>query len=324
MGCCLTKDSSNYLNSEKNIRGLKMQFSEEDRVIVVELKSGKSLKTIPAKMFRANGPFVQISLLPEQPMLKGQTYRSSHRPDAGDPTWTPHENFMFLIQDPGKAKGNIQLVFTAFNFNSTRGPEELGTGLLNIKDIGPEHVEKRVHLNDTDNGNAAGEIMVNVYLLEAIEAAHTVDQVVYEYERWKPIIGYGSTKEHFLDSDKGRWSDSTQSKWGHSLEKIVGKLDETSFKITKNWYAVGTASDIQGWTYATNFNYLDWWPEPAPGRFVRRRQWRRILCEITRGSFSSASINPLQTDASSLEVTQESTSESKSQVPLRPKVPGFQ
>jgi hypothetical protein len=319
----LTKDSATYLNSEKNVRELKQQLSEDDRVVVVELKSGDSLKTIPPKLFRANGVFIQISLLPEQPMLKSQIYRSSHRPGTGDPSWTPRENFMFLIQDPSKVKGNIQLVFTAFNFNSTRAPEELGTGLLNIKNIGTEHVEQKIQLNDTDNGNAAGEILVNVYLLDAIEAAHTVEQVVYEYERWKPIIGYGSTKEHFLDSDKGRWSDSTQAKWGHSLEGIVGKLDEASFRITKNWFAVGTESDIQGWTYATNFNYLDWWPEQAPSRFVRRRQWKRVLCEITRDSFSRTPINPLQTNASSIEKTQVSTIKSESQVPHRPNVPGF-
>jgi hypothetical protein len=52
------------------------------------------------------------------------------------------------------------------------------------------------------------------------------------------------------------------------------------FEVVKPWVAIGNSQDVDGWTYATNFDYLDWWPEAKKGLFVRRRQWRREITII--------------------------------------------
>ena len=37
--------------------------------------------------------------------------------------------------------------------------------------------------------------------------------------------------------------------------------------------------DVDGWTYATDFNFLDWWPKQGRRTFVRRRLWTRQVVE---------------------------------------------
>jgi hypothetical protein len=283
MGCYLTKDSNNNLESEKKIRALRKQFSDTDKVIIVELKEASRLKVIEAKLFRANGPYFEISLKPTQTLIGEQSYKSSHRPPTDNPQWNPFEMFHFLILDR-ENQPNVKLLFTAWNFNSTPQPEELGVGVLDLKDVSETRVEKKISIYDEGNGTHVGDVDIFYSMMGAKEAASMEDQIYYEYQSWKPVIEWGSTDEHFMPSDKGKWSDATQSVWGVSLESVAGKIDESSQRIVKNWHSLGNKNDVEGWSYATNFNYLDWWPEKKSGMFVRRRMWKRIVCEVMRPS----------------------------------------
>ena len=42
---------------------------------------------------------------------------------------------------------------------------------------------------------------------------------------------------------------------------------------------ISQLQDADGWTYATDFNYLDWWPKQGRRMFVRRRLWVRQIVE---------------------------------------------
>ena len=129
--------------------------------------------------------------------------------------------------------------------------------------------------------------------------------VIYEYQRWQPIIEWGSTPGHFTIADKGKWSrfDNDTIVWG-DFEHIAHKVPE-GWEVHKPWSTVGrprplrqtrsplhfhdtasfvvslscglltgmylissplgNAMDVDGWAYATNFEYLDWFPKQRKG-----------------------------------------------------------
>jgi hypothetical protein len=288
MGCFVSKDSGNNLASGRRIDALKEKLLPSHRVVVVELKGANELKSVRAKLFRANGPFFEISIRPEQELTGDQTYRSSHRPPTTEPRWEPPEKFEFVVTDLTDAK----IIIGAWNFNSTRSPDEIGINILELKDVTETKTEKKLKIYSSDTGDFVGLVDLNVYSMDARKAASIVAQIVYEYQRWKPVQGWGSTPApgHFMATDPGRWSNDDQSSFGDSIDSVLKKVG-AKIEILKPWGAVGNEHDVDGWTYATNFNYLDWWPEQGSGMFVRRRQWRR---EITIISDDNPEVSPLQ------------------------------
>merc|ERR550537_1673588 len=105
MGCLLTKDNAgeNVVSMEK-LASLRESLLPNSRAITVELKSCRDLKRIPAVLFRANGPYIEFYVKPDQKVAGKQRYHSSHRPCSGNPHWSPPEKFHFLIDDFNEAK----------------------------------------------------------------------------------------------------------------------------------------------------------------------------------------------------------------------------
>jgi len=284
MGCCVTKDSANNLESGKRVDNLKEQLLPSHRVVVIDLKGSDELKRLPAKIFHANGPYFEISIRPEQGLVKDQTYRSSHRPPTSQPRWEPPERFEYIITDPT----DVKFLITAWNFNSTEHPDEIGVGLLEMKDVTETKSAKKIKLYSSDTGEFVGLVELVVQSVDARKAASVEVQLVYEYQRWNPVQQWGSTPSpgHFLPSDPGKWSNDDQSKYGSTIDSVLTKMN-VKFEVVKPWVAIGNAHDVDGWTYATNFNYLDWWPEAKKGLFVRRRQWRREITILDDDSTTS-------------------------------------
>lgn len=284
MGCFLTKDSAgeNVASMEKLV-SLKERLLPNSRAITVELRSCRDLKRIPAQLFRANGPYIEFYVKPDQKIAGVQRYRSSHRPCNGNPHWNPPEKFQFLIDDCEEAK----IILVAFNFNSTTKPEEIGIGVLTVQDVNEKRAEKKAKLYSQETGEFVGEVDLLISSMKAKKAANIKEDSIYQYQRWQPGIGWGSTfPGHFLPTDPNvgdnsyGWSSNSSG-----ADKKFGNFDEIAPPVPSNWEilipwsAPGNADDADGWTYATDFNYLDWWPKQGRRMFVRRRLWIRQIVE---------------------------------------------
>ncbi|BBN04917.1 vacuolar protein sorting-associated protein 13A/C [Marchantia polymorpha subsp. ruderalis] len=114
----------------------------------------------------------------------------------------------------------------------------------------------------------------------------TVEEEVFENERYQPLSGWGSKwPGHLLPSDPGRYSDRDSK--GSTEEFPAVKLPP-GWTWISDWHVDQVAGvDEEGWSYGFDFRNLNWPPTNGSERlfsFVRRRRWVRSRQSVTGGS----------------------------------------
>lgn len=102
----------------------------------------------------------------------------------------------------------------------------------------------------------------------------------YEFERFTPIIGWGSDSPgHLLPTDPGRWCSGDGKKWSLKFDDVVPEMP-SGFVETTQWSVfMGEEMDTAGWEYGVNFNSHSWYSQQGKSTFARRRMWtREIIC----------------------------------------------
>jgi hypothetical protein len=167
----------------------------------------------------------------------------------------------------------------------------------------------------SSDGAERGEIDVLVRRLPAREALAVHHEVVYEYQRWQPVIGWGSKYPgHLLPTDPGKWSTMDGRAWAATWEKLTGGYPFVSTHVSANahnkhvagnkttaagaaaaltaatpgkvctlgWHTQATENDPDGWEYALDMPSPYWYTKGDAMRFmVRRRKWHRVIRDLS-------------------------------------------
>ncbi len=90
-----------------------------------------------------------------------------------------------------------------FNISKPKESTPLGDAILKLKDITAQGtpINKTLKLIAPNSGKVAGEVNVVVTNYSLVEAMSIQEHTVYEFERWSPVHGWGSTDAHFLPTD---------------------------------------------------------------------------------------------------------------------------
>jgi hypothetical protein len=90
----------------------------------------------------------------------------------------------------------------------------------------------------------------------------------YEYQRWFPVRGWGTT---LLPTDPGKWSDANQSKFGSALSEVAPVLP-SGWEVHEAWTPLDWETSI-----LSSFRSSQWSAGVLSGRTVRRRKWVRSI-----------------------------------------------
>jgi len=138
-----------------------------------------------------------------------------------------------------------------------------------------------------------------VSALEEQELPESVEEEMFENERFQPFRGWGHTwPGHFLPSDRvGHWGDRKGLPGGSAsmvFEQVEPPLPPGYRWLEDEWQLDlegmdQEAVDENGWSYALDFNYLKYPHPPGGGKctlkhFVRRRRWFRTRVREPLGS----------------------------------------
>ena len=151
------------------------------------------------------------------------------------------------------------------NFNNTNDPEELGEAVLHVRDVTQTKTDKELKIYDSDTGAQIGTVTISVVLSDTMSAVGNQTQIIFEYQRWKPVLLWGNSVDHMLETDPGSWSLEDGSKFGKSIQDLVGLPEGWEVKIP--WSTRSTVDDVEGWSYALDFSYVDWFPVQGMSRF---------------------------------------------------------
>ncbi len=114
------------------------------------------------------------------------------------------------------------------------------------------------------------QIELEASILTPNEANSVEEQVVYEYQRWEPVIGWGPS---LLPTDPGRyfpipvqwfyndvlfrWSAAGGTRFEKEFDAIIPPIPD-GWVVNKPWGTVSTSRDPEGWQYADSFYSTDW------------------------------------------------------------------
>ena len=107
-------------------------------------------------------------------------------------------------------------------------------------------------------------------LLPSSEADMLLMDVIYEYEGWSALSGWGFSnlgkRPRFIDKRTGAKS--------AIFEDVVPEVP-VDFVATSEWTFLSTEGDHQGWMYASSCDSEDWYSESTRSTTYRRRVWSR-------------------------------------------------
>lgn len=117
-----------------------------------------------------------------------------------------------------------------------------------------------VKLRSPETGKPVGEADITVQLFSVEEASSSQEHIVYEFQRWQPIIEWGSTPApgHLLPTDPGRYCSSNGRKFGDTLEQAAPPIPE-GWSVADYWHIVSTDTDPEGWEYSTVIESPYWY-----------------------------------------------------------------
>lgn len=146
---------------------------------------------------------------------------------------------------------------------------------------------KNVTLIEPNTGQKNGVVRFEMEITTPQQAALYDEHTVFEYQRWEPIKGWGSTYPgHLLPTDPGCWSTVNGQKFANKLIDVSPGILE-GWKIDRQWHYLATDDDPDGWQYAVDFISSRWFPSNGSGLYVRRRAWRREISKVNANESSS-------------------------------------
>jgi hypothetical protein len=235
---------------------------DETIVLIIEMKVVKNLFGQSLRLVHDsnNGPFVEIQLIEPDPIAGLQLQRSTYRHDANYSAWEPPERFQFI----SSGSNEVKVLFSVYHYHPMREPEPLGDAVFHAK-IGAEECEtkiqsKTLHLINPLDGVQRGEVVFDYYL-ETMEFARSFQRhELYEYQRWKPTMGWGNTYPgHLLSTDPGRWGTIAADEFAGELSDVEPPIPPNWLLVT-NWHVQATEEDADGWQYGKEFESFAWQP----------------------------------------------------------------
>jgi len=93
------------------------------------------VKNIPVGDFGTFGntshPYVEMRLIPGDPVAGVQNQRSAIKPDTTHPLWEPAERFQFVVSKPQTTK----ILISVYHYNGTPEPKTFGDAMMKVKDL---------------------------------------------------------------------------------------------------------------------------------------------------------------------------------------------
>lgn len=266
------------------LKKLLPQIEESALVYIVRLKSINGLQPPAGNLSGLADPFAELKLTPPDAVALDQLQRSSFKPSTLNPKWVPPERFQFCTSNSDLAK----IIISVYSYRGHREPLPIGDAVLSLKELNikvdgeynhdSRCTNRKLKLIDPSSGKLQGEVDVEIELLTVNEAVSIQDHIIYEYQRWQPVVLWGSTKPgHFFPTDPGKWSADNGKKFGEVIADVAPVIP-VGWTVEKQWYTMATENDPDGWTYAKDFNST-WYPSEtsASALFVRRRMWKREI-----------------------------------------------
>lgn len=285
MGCCNSKtDEDGNKKHKAKFAAFKKELGQplllkhmddldEDvaRVIILKLMKASNLPESGGLM--SPDPYVELAMRPGDYTAGEQSQRSTSRPSTCDPKWEPPERFQFIVSDP---EAVARLVLSVYNRpGGAKSVQAMGDAIIPVKDVGPEPEIKTVKLINPDSGKFEGEITVDICYMDVNAASSIQEQTLYEFQRWQPVVLWGSDYPgHLLPTDPGRWSSADGRRFAETFDEVAPALPE-GWETLKPWSIMLTSGDLGGWQYSVDFGSKSWHQEQGFGMYVRRRLWTR-------------------------------------------------
>jgi Ca2+-dependent lipid-binding protein len=194
MGCCLSEENKSIAYAgyatDLNQKLLLDHKDELDakgnvKIVIIELKNASG-SGFPVKhdIFHSAGPYFELYLHPEDSIAGLQKRRSSHRPKTTEPLWSPPERFQFIVSEESAS----DILLNCLYFNGTNTPDSIGSAIIHCKDVTPERQAKALKIYSEETGSQIGTVNISVYYMTPDRAASYDEHVVFEYQRWVPVI----------------------------------------------------------------------------------------------------------------------------------------
>ena len=240
--------------------------------------------------------YVELRLLPPGDQYLGvQKQLSSIKPNTLFPKWEPPELFHFIASEPASTK----ILLSAYHYNDKNPSKSvpLGDAVIQTKDFADKGSEtmRTVELVSPSTGTPQGTASITIKCLSLEEAMRSEEQIAYEFQRYSPVLDWGSTPfpGHFLQIDpKGHWCTADGKIFSDELADLFPLVRDDQF-IAEGWHTLATDEDPDGWQYGFNFNTPYWYPSNENNfglkLSVRRRQWFRVLENKNKGAYRDSS-----------------------------------
>ena len=229
---------------------------DNTKVVIIKVHSARGIEGVNT-FSKSSEPYAEIKLRPPDPVAGEQVKCTSKRPPTLEPRWEPAEKFQFIVTNPSTSK----IVISLYHFNGTSNPVGLGDTAIAVKDITDVSTTKSLKLKNPDTGKMRGDIEIEVCTKLAIDASNEEEHLVYEYQRWQAVIGWGHS---LLPGDPGRWSSANGTRFEKEFDNIVPDIP-TGWVVMKAWSTVSTTTDPEGWQYSDSFMSVDWHPNEIKG-----------------------------------------------------------
>lgn len=187
-----------------------------------------------------------------------QTQRSTLKPGTLYPVWEPKERFYFLLppssavaaHEGGAGVYNYAPKFqmSVVHYGLSSAPNVIGDAFVSWKDIcaaaapnpvaseaadPTDPVKKTCNIIRSADGVSRGEIDILVSRVSLLEALSLHHEVLYEYQRWQPIVGWGNKYPgHLLPTDPGKWSTVDGRLFSHEWEALAVDMPYESAHVS--------------------------------------------------------------------------------------------
>ena len=170
----------------------------------------------------SSDPYVVVKLLNPLTGASSEPARSDTRWRSCNPAWCPEEKFHFSV--PKASLNDLRIFATVYDQDSISSDDYLGECVTKVVgELSGEEGDIRsldLLAGDTGEKIEGSSVQLTVKIAPSLLNL-TTHQVIYQYCRWTPTGGWGSTfPGHLLPSDPGGWSDKNGIKWGASLGEV--------------------------------------------------------------------------------------------------------